>query len=65
MLHWGRLIAADAELLQQPLESEPGLLDEMPAGPVRDQLARLLEMRRLLPLVDVISQQTPLRLLNE
>ncbi len=65
ILCWCDLIKSGTEAVQQPLQSEPGLLDEMPAGPVRDLLAGLLEMRRLLPMVEVISQQTPLRLLNE
>jgi len=64
-LSWRDLRKPHAMPIEQPLESEPGLLDELPAGPVRDRLAGLLEMRRLLPMVDVISQQTPLRLLNE
>lgn len=65
ILCWCNLIEPNAEPVNQPLESEPGLLDEIPTGPVRDRLAKLLEMRRLLPMVDVISQQSPLRLLNE
>ncbi|MCF7994119.1 MAG: CHAD domain-containing protein [Chromatiaceae bacterium] len=64
-LCWRDLSEPDAEPILQPLESEPGLLDEMPAGPVRERLAPLLEMRRLLPMVEVISQQTLVRLLNE
>ena len=65
VLCWCSLIEPDAEPVKQPLESEPGLLNDMPAGPVRERLSTLLEMRRLLPMVDVISQQTPLRLLND
>jgi len=65
MLRWRDLHRPDQAPIQQPLESEPGLLEELPEGPVRERLAALLEMRRLLPLVDVISQQTPLRLLND
>ena len=65
MLRWRDLRAPHATLIQQPSDTEPGLLEELADGPVRERLARLLEMRRLLPRVDVISQQTPLRLLNE
>lgn len=55
----------DPVLAQQPMPTAPGLLEEMPPGPVRERLAPLLEMRRLLPMLDLISQQTPFRLLNE
>jgi CHAD domain-containing protein len=51
--------------VRQPSSASPGLLVEMPAGAVRDRLSKLLEMRRLLPMAEVDSQQTTLRLLNE
>jgi CHAD domain-containing protein len=50
---------------RQSSASEPGLLQTLPAGPIRDRIAPVLAMRRLLPLVEVISQRTWLRLLNE
>lgn len=65
LLCWRDRQQPDAAPVQQRLTSEPGLLTEMPAGPVRQRLAGLLEMRRLLPMVEITSQQTLLRLLNE
>ncbi len=65
ILCWRDRLETDAAPLQQPLSSEPGLLAEMPSGPVRERLAGLLEMRRLLAMVELTSQETSLRLLNE
>lgn len=65
ILCWRDLRAPNAAPIQQPQGSEPGLLAEMPLGPVRERMAGVLGVRRLLPMVDLISQQTPMRLLNE
>jgi CHAD domain-containing protein len=65
VLCWRDRQKPDIAPVLQALETEPGLLVEMPAGPVRERLAGLLEMRRLLPMVDIVSQRTPLRVVNE
>ncbi len=65
MAEWRELDKPGVIVAQQSMPTAPGLLDEMPPGPVRERLAPLLEMRRLLARVDLISQQTPFRLLNE
>jgi CHAD domain-containing protein len=44
---------------------EPGFLSEMPDGPVRERLDGLLGIRRLLPMTELISARSRLRLLNE
>ena len=50
---------------RQPAEREPGLIDSLPAGPVREQVAPLLAMRRLLPVIEVVSHRMPVRVLND
>jgi len=48
-----------------PVEKVPGLVQELPAGPFRDELAPVLEMRALLPLVRLKNKQQTLRVLGE
>lgn len=64
VLYWRELGESESAPLQQRSSAPPGLLTEIPAGPVRDRLSPLLEMRRLLPMADVVSQRIILRLLN-
>ena len=41
-----------------PLPPQPRVADDLPAGPLRHRLARLLDVRALLRLVEVTSQRT-------
>jgi CHAD domain-containing protein len=50
--------------LQQPFDREPGWVTELPAGSLRERLAELLEMRRLLPWVELLRRRRMIRLLN-
>jgi CHAD domain-containing protein len=56
--------AAGAVLRQARHHAEPGLGRDLPAGPLRDALAPLVEARRLLPLVVVDFQGAALRVLG-
>ena len=49
----------------QMMQEAPGFVQDLPPGPVRDRLAPLLGIRRLLPLVDVSAEVETLRLLND
>jgi len=51
--------------IRQPFAPEPGFLSELPNGVVRERLEGLLDIRRLLPMAELISTQIRLRLLNE
>lgn len=48
----------------QSAADEPGFAWELPPGPLRDELAPILEMRRLLPLMEVERRRRELRLLD-
>lgn len=63
--YWHDLQTGTSELLRQSGLTELGLLQDMPAGPLRERLAPLVEMRRLLPMVALSSHQIRLRLLND
>jgi CHAD domain-containing protein len=52
------------QLACQPIESAPGFPQEMNQGPVRERLLALLEMRVLLPMVQVNQQRYTLRILD-
>ena len=60
-----RDLHADAPPLMQYIDAEPGFAWDLPVGPVRDRLEPVLGVRRLLPLLEVLSRVQPLRLLNE
>jgi len=63
LLWWD--LRANAPPLMQDIDAEPGFAWDLPAGPVRDRLEPVLGIRRLLPLLEVLSRVQPLRLLNE
>jgi len=49
----------------QRVTADPGFANELPPGPVRERVAPLLGVRRLLPVVDVTTEIETLRLLND
>jgi len=49
----------------QVVTEPPGLLQDLPPGPVRERLAPLVGIRRLLPLVEISAVVETLRLLND
>ena len=51
--------------LGQALDGEVGFADQLNPGPVRERIAPLSDIRRLLPIVQISSQVQTLRLLNE
>lgn len=53
--------------LREPLELEflPAFARDLPPGPIRDQLEPLLEMRRLLPIVELEQRQQVLHVMDE
>jgi CHAD domain-containing protein len=53
------------QLASQPIESAPGFPQDMVQGPVREQLLPVLEMRVLLPMVQINQQRYTLRILDE
>jgi len=63
LLWWD--LGADTLPRVQGIDAVPGLVQDLPAGPVRDRLKPVLGVRRLLPLLEVRSRVRPLRLLNE
>jgi len=66
----GRLLLSRDEVLQaeQPVESwrasRPRLAEDLPAGPVRDQILKLASPRALLPMATAAGAVTVTRLLN-
>ncbi|PVV23007.1 MAG: hypothetical protein B6D78_03790 [gamma proteobacterium symbiont of Ctena orbiculata] len=48
----------------QAIESAPGFSQDIPAGPVRERLVPVLEMRVLLPMVHINQQRHTLRILD-
>ena len=66
----GRLLLSRDEVLlaEQPVErwrpSRPRLAEDLPAGPVRDQILKLASPRALLPMATAASTVTVTRLLN-
>src|SRR6516164_74612 len=66
----GRLLLSRDEVLQaeQPCESwrasRPRLAEDLPAGPVRDQILKLASPRALLPMATAAGAVTVTRLLN-
>ncbi len=56
---------ADPAELRLPCETVPPFPAELPAGPLRDRLAALLDMRALLPMAAVVCRQWSLRALGE
>jgi CHAD domain-containing protein len=64
-LVWQDLAETDAVLARQGIDAEPGLIAELPPGPVHERLAPVLGVRRLLPLVTLASTSRTLRVLND
>lgn len=60
-----RDLRADAAPCVQAIDREPGFAWDLPPGPVRDRLQPVLEVRRLLPLLEIRSRVQPLCLINE
>ncbi len=46
-------------------DATPGFSGELPAGPLRERLSPVLEMRALLPLVSITQQRRTLRVLDD
>ncbi|MGD8911892.1 MAG: CHAD domain-containing protein, partial [Candidatus Thiodiazotropha sp.] len=53
------------QLACQPIDASPEFPREMPQGPVRERLLPVLEMRVLLPMVQINQQRYTLRVLDE
>jgi CHAD domain-containing protein len=64
-LLWQDLGANGAMLARQAVDAEPGLVAELPPGPVQTRLAPVLGIRRLLPMVTLASERRTLQVLNE
>jgi CHAD domain-containing protein len=60
-----RQLHGDETVSWQSIEVDPGLLRDLPQGPVRERLKPLLGIRRLLPLFEIRSRRQTLCLLNE
>ncbi|NCC28582.1 MAG: CHAD domain-containing protein [Gammaproteobacteria bacterium] len=64
-----RLIRSDLDgaspPLSQTLAGEPGFASDLPLGPVRERILEICGIRRLLPLVEIESHVTVLRLVND
>jgi CHAD domain-containing protein len=58
-LIWHDSRRADAQLVQG-CEGLPGLLSDLEAGPVHEQLAPVLGIRRLLPVITILSREQTL-----
>ncbi|MCG6984095.1 MAG: CHAD domain-containing protein [Thiocapsa sp.] len=58
-------LQGDAPQISQAMAGEPGLALDLPNGPVRERICGLCGVRRLLPVAEVESQVTPLRLVND
>jgi CHAD domain-containing protein len=63
-LVWEDLADSGAVLARQSISTEPGLVAELPPGPVRERLAPVLGVRRLLALLTLASTSRTLRVLN-
>jgi CHAD domain-containing protein len=67
----GRLVLMDAETYAERASAEQKrgakrlLIDDLPAGALRDALAPLLEMRALSPIARLRSRQLPINVLDE
>ncbi|MCG6943358.1 MAG: CHAD domain-containing protein [Thiohalocapsa sp.] len=64
-LLWQDLANDAAVLAREAVAAEPGLADELPPGPVRERLAPVLGVRRLLPMAVLVGTRRVLRVLNE
>ncbi len=63
-LLWHDLKHAGTSPLEDWSADPAGMLDDLPAGPVRERLAPLLGIRRLLPVVEIHARVQVYRLLN-
>jgi len=67
----GRLVLMDATTYAErasgvfPRRARRLLVDNLPAGPLRDELAPIVEMRALTPIVRVRSRQLPINVLDD
>ncbi len=52
------------QLACQLIDSPPGFIEALPQGYLRERLAPILEMRRLLPMVQINQQRNTLRVLD-
>jgi CHAD domain-containing protein len=64
VLVWLDLRGEDSNL-EERMEAAPGFARDLPPGPLRERLAPVLGVRRLLPLVKVHTDVQMLRLLND
>ncbi|WP_296900138.1 CHAD domain-containing protein [Thiohalocapsa sp.] len=64
-LLWQDLTDDGTVLARQTLDTDPGLIADMAPGPVRERLAPLLGVRRLLPMVVLSGSRRTLRVLND
>ncbi len=64
-LLWQDLADNAAVLARQAVDGEPGLVTGLPPGAVRERLAPVLGVRRLLPVVTLVGKHRVLRVLNE
>ncbi len=64
-LRWRDLSKHDAVTARQLTTTPPGLIDDLPPGAVRERVAPLLGVRRLLPMVAVSGRRQTLRVLND
>ena len=63
VLYWVR--TDGSEIQRAPGIDKPGFVWDLPAGPLRDSLATVLEMRRLLPLFAIEAQTETLHILDD
>ncbi len=64
-LVWQDLADQGRVLARQLIDAEPGLIGELPPGPVRERLAPLLGVRRLLSVASLSGIRRTLRVLND
>jgi CHAD domain-containing protein len=64
-LLWQDLAADGAVAARQAITAEPGLIGDLPPGPLRERLAPVLGVRRLLPMVALTGTRRTLRVLND
>jgi CHAD domain-containing protein len=63
LIHSG--LDGESPVVSQTLAGEPGFASDLPLGPVRERILGICGIRRLLPVVEVESHVTALRLVND
>lgn len=63
-LIWSNLTERGERLAQDSSE-QPGFPADLPHGPIRERLIKIVELRRLLPMMIVETRETTIHLLNE